>query len=131
MPNRIGIPVSVARLPRYTVQPRQCLAWHKRYFQQVPGSDGAKVGEIKSSYQLTFTCKACGHRSQHNVSKQGYHNGTVLVTCPGCENRHLVADHLKIFSDKRITLEEILREKGIDIKKGRQLEGDTIEWLND
>jgi hypothetical protein len=48
------------------------------------------------SYDLTFTCKKCNDRSTHRVSKQGYHNGTVLITCPGCHNRHLIADHLKV-----------------------------------
>ena len=48
------------------------------------------------SYQLTFTCKPCGHRSTHNISKRGYHKGSVLVTCPQCSNRHVMSDHLKV-----------------------------------
>lgn len=47
-------------------------------------------------YEMTFTCKACTTRSSHRVSKQGYHHGTVLITCPGCKNRHLISDHLKV-----------------------------------
>ena len=46
-------------------------------------------------YQLTFTCKGCKTRSSHTVSKQGYHHGTVLITCSGCKARHLISDHLK------------------------------------
>ncbi|ODQ50009.1 zf-DNL-domain-containing protein, partial [Saitoella complicata NRRL Y-17804] len=60
----------------------------------------------------------CSNRSSHHVSKQAYHNGTVLITCPGCRNRHLIADHLKTFSDDRITLEDILAKDGVKIKKG-------------
>lgn len=71
----------------------------------------------KPRYQLSFTCKVCKTPSTHNVSKQAYHKGTVLVQCPGCENRHLIADHLKIFSDKRITIEDILASKGTSITK--------------
>ncbi|KAF1816165.1 zf-DNL-domain-containing protein, partial [Eremomyces bilateralis CBS 781.70] len=70
------------------------------------------------SYDMTFTCKKCTTRSTHRVSKQGYHHGTVLVTCPGCKNRHLICDHLKIFSDSRITIEDILSDKGELLKRG-------------
>ena len=48
------------------------------------------------AYELTFTCKQCTTRSSHRVSKQGYHHGTVLITCPGCKNRHLISDHMKV-----------------------------------
>jgi protein import protein ZIM17 len=48
------------------------------------------------AYDMTFTCKKCDTRSTHRVSKQGYFHGTVLITCPGCRNRHLIADHLKV-----------------------------------
>jgi protein import protein ZIM17 len=48
------------------------------------------------SYELTFTCNVCKTRSSHRLSKQGYHHGTVLIQCPDCKNRHLIADHLKV-----------------------------------
>lgn len=48
------------------------------------------------SYEMRFTCKKCMTPQTHRMSKQAYHNGTVLVTCPGCKNRHLIADHLKV-----------------------------------
>ena len=59
----------------------------------------AKVEALKQeqpSYQLTFTCAKCLDRSTHRISKQGYHHGTVLVTCPGCKNKHLISDHLGV-----------------------------------
>ena len=52
--------------------------------------------EKPPAYELTFTCKPCKHRSTHTVSKHGYHNGTVLITCPECSNRHVISDHLKV-----------------------------------
>ncbi|KAL8651663.1 MAG: hypothetical protein Q9210_003132 [Variospora velana] len=80
-------------------------------------------------YQLTFTCKPCTHRSTHTISKHGYEKGTVLVACPECKNRHLVSDHLKIFSDKRITLEDIMREKGELLRRGRVgMSGEDVEF---
>ena len=85
---------------------------------QIRFNSSRDIGKIdKPSYQLTFTCKACDHRSAHIVSKQAYHNGTVLVQCPSCKNRHLIADHLKIFTDNRTTLEDILATKGEQVKK--------------
>lgn len=93
-------------------------------------SQSGNVVIDKPSYHLTFTCKVCAERSSHVVSKQAYHNGTVLIQCPKCKNRHLVADHLNIFGDKRQTLEDILAQKGETVLK-RDLDlskiGD-LEW---
>ncbi|KAF2853672.1 zf-DNL-domain-containing protein [Plenodomus tracheiphilus IPT5] len=81
------------------------------------------------SYELTFTCNVCKTRSSHRLSKQGYHHGTVLISCPDCKNRHLISDHLKIFSDKSVTIEDLMREKGNLIKKGSlSAEGDVEFW---
>ena len=49
-----------------------------------------------SSYELTFTCKPCGNRSTHKITKHGYHKGTVVIRCPECKNLHLISDHLKV-----------------------------------
>ncbi|KAF3282375.1 hypothetical protein TWF970_001781 [Orbilia oligospora] len=83
----------------------------------------------KPSYELTFTCKKCSHRSSHKVTKQAYHKGTVLIQCPGCEVRHLIADHLKIFRDKPTTIEDIMKEQGEKIKKGIKYRDGDIEIL--
>ena len=48
------------------------------------------------AYEMTFTCKKCQERSSHRITKQAYHFGTVLVNCPGCKNRHLISDHMKV-----------------------------------
>jgi protein import protein ZIM17 len=50
----------------------------------------------KPEYEMTFTCKPCSTRSTHRVSKQGYHYGSVLITCPECRNRHVISDHLNV-----------------------------------
>ncbi|KAF2640038.1 zf-DNL-domain-containing protein, partial [Massarina eburnea CBS 473.64] len=83
------------------------------------------------AYELTFTCKVCSTRSSHRVSKQGYHHGTVLISCPGCKNRHLMSDHMKIFSDKSITIEDILREKGSLVKRGTLSDEGDVEFWDD
>ncbi|GAA6009515.1 hypothetical protein JCM10207_003811 [Rhodosporidiobolus poonsookiae] len=69
------------------------------------------IGQLDRRLQITFTCtapldpadgeeegKACGHRSSHEFSKRSYERGVVIVQCPGCSNRHLIADHLSWFS---------------------------------
>lgn len=81
----------------------------------------------EEAYQVTFTCKPCGERSSHRMSKQGYHRGTVLIQCPSCKNRHVMSDHLGIFFDKGTTLEDLLNEKGQTLQHGRT-DGDLEFW---
>lgn len=50
----------------------------------------------KPEYQITFTCDPCSTRSTHKISKQGYHKGSVLISCPECKNRHVISDHLGV-----------------------------------
>ncbi|KAF8903439.1 DNL zinc finger-domain-containing protein [Gymnopilus junonius] len=80
---------------------------------------------IEPRLSLTFTCTVpnCGERSTHQFSKQAYEKGIVLVQCPGCKNRHLIADHLGWFKEgtnggKMPTVEDILRQKGEKVQKG-------------
>ncbi|EAU33595.1 predicted protein [Aspergillus terreus NIH2624] len=83
--------------------------------------------EQEPAYQITFTCKPCGHRSSHRMSKHGYHHGTVLIRCPSCENRHVISDHLKIFYHEKRTLEDILAEQGTKLTRG-YTNGDMEFW---
>lgn len=94
-------------------------------------SDLAARKALEPAYDLTFTCRKCLTRSTHRVTKQAYHKGTTLITCQGCKNRHLISDHLKIFSDKSITIEDILREKGEFLRKGRLGDDGDIEFYED
>jgi protein import protein ZIM17 len=83
------------------------------------------------TYELTFTCIPCDTRSAHNVSKQGYHHGSVLITCPSCRNRHVISDHLNIFGDKSLTVEDLMREKGRLVKRGTLGEDGDVEFWED
>jgi protein import protein ZIM17 len=96
-----------------------------------PSPADASAQRSVPAYELTISCRPCHHRSAHRISHQGYHHGTVIVTCPKCKNRHVISDHLKIFSDKRVTLEDILKDKGELLKKGRLdagADGDMEFW---
>lgn len=66
---------------------------------------------------IAFTCKKCDTRSSHTFSKQAYTHGTVLIQCPGCKGRHLIADNLKFFEDKNINLEDLLAAQGESVAK--------------
>ncbi|CAG8199316.1 unnamed protein product [Penicillium salamii] len=81
----------------------------------------------EEAYRITFTCKPCGHRSAHRMSKQGYHRGTVLIQCPSCQSRHVMSDHLGVFFDKKTTLEDLLKEKGQALTHGHT-DGNLEFW---
>ncbi|TVY47697.1 Uncharacterized protein LOCC1_G003205 [Lachnellula occidentalis] len=85
----------------------------------------------KPEYQLSFTCTPCGTRSAHRVSKQGYHHGSVLITCPDCRNRHVISDHLNIFGDRKMTIEDLMKDKGQLVKKGTLSEDGDMEFWED
>lgn len=102
------------------LSPARYFVSSRALFQDNSGKPGKStdphhIGSIKvdkPQYMLAFTCKKCNHRSSHTISKQAYHHGTVMVKCPKCNNRHLIADHLKIFNDSHITIEDIMKAKG-------------------
>ncbi|KAI1266878.1 hypothetical protein F5Y18DRAFT_351368 [Xylariaceae sp. FL1019] len=94
-------------------------------------SDPIPRKQLEPHYQLTFTCVPCGERSSHTVSKQGYHKGSVLITCPECRNRHVISDHLNIFGDRHLTVEDLMREKGQLVKRGTLGEDGDIEFWQD
>ena len=54
------------------------------------------------------------------------------MTCPNCKNRHVISDHLKMFSDKSTTIEEIMKDKGEVVKRGKVFgNGDVEFWDED
>lgn len=72
------------------------------------------------------------------MSKLAYTKGVVLIECPGCKNRHLIADNLGWFRDSATTVEDLVKEKGEAIRKvivddkGVEHEvPDIMEWLPD
>lgn len=86
---------------------------------------------------IGFTCKVCQDRSHHVMSKHSYTKGVVLIQCPGCKNRHLIADNLGWFRDSKTTVEDLVKEKGEAIRRvfvdnqGVERLGDLMEWLPD
>ncbi|KAL0572424.1 hypothetical protein V5O48_009542 [Marasmius crinis-equi] len=98
----------------------------------------ALPNSIEPKLSMTFTCtvEGCGTRSSHEFTKRSYEKGIVLVQCPGCHNRHLIADHLGWFKEsteegKLRTVEDLLRAKGEKIKRGRMNADGDIEYSED
>ena len=44
-----------------------------------------------------FTCNVCDTRDVKGFSRVAYERGVVIVTCAGCESRHVLADRLGWF----------------------------------
>ncbi|KAJ1892520.1 hypothetical protein LPJ66_006298 [Kickxella alabastrina] len=65
---------------------------------------------------IGFTCNVCKHRQHKTMSKQAYTKGVVLIQCDSCKNRHLIADNLGWFRDKSINVQNLMREKGEDVR---------------
>lgn len=127
-------------LPR-TLQPAQ---FSRRYAHAIPKpsrpappASSSASEEIKQRklqephYELTFTCVPCSERSTHTVSKQGYHKGSVLITCPSCRNRHIISDNLNIFGNRKITVEDLMKERGQLVKRGTLGEDGDVEFWED
>ncbi len=66
--------------------------------------------ETKKELYAVFTCGKCGVRSSKGFSKRAYNFGVVIVTCPGCQSRHVLADRLGWFGEKG-DVEDFLRER--------------------
>ncbi|CDS07381.1 hypothetical protein LRAMOSA01330 [Lichtheimia ramosa] len=97
-----------------------------------------QVVDPKQQMLIGFTCEVCKERSHHVMSKLAYTKGVVLIECPGCKNRHLIADNLGWFRDSATTVEDLVKEKGEAIRKvivdDQGVEHqvpDIMEWLPD
>ncbi|CAK9442006.1 uncharacterized protein LODBEIA_P58080 [Lodderomyces beijingensis] len=74
--------------------------------------------EEQNELLIEFTCNVCDKRSSHHMSKQAYEHGTVLIQCPQCKSRHLIADHLGFIRDDNFSLAEYLKSEGQSVDTG-------------
>lgn len=80
-----------------------------------PAPPKLPAGHVDFSRQqmlmMMFTCGQCETRAAKAFSKVAYTRGVVLLECPGCSVRHVVADHLGWFGAKG-TVEDFAAERG-------------------
>lgn len=76
---------------------------------------GAEKGGRKLA--LVFTCTVCNTRSAKQFTEQAYNHGVVIVTCPGCQRQHLIADRLGYFQDGAFDLDTIAAQTGQTFKR--------------
>lgn len=66
---------------------------------------------------ISFTCNVngCGTRISKMIRRSSYEKGTVLIMCPTCKTKHIIADHLGWYSDpaqELTNIEKIAASKG-------------------
>ncbi|KAJ1724674.1 hypothetical protein LPJ53_001102 [Coemansia erecta] len=88
----------------------------RRLKSTLPSSPTAAADPSQARMLIGFTCKVCNHRQHKTMSKQAYTKGVVLMQCDQCKNRHLIADHLGWFRNSAVTVQDIMREKGEDVR---------------
>lgn len=113
----------------------QSLSSSSSSLSDIPGS---KSGGKKLA--IIFTCTVCGTRSAKQFTEHSYNHGVVIVQCPGCKNRHLIADNLGFFADpdeldddqNNIGSNNIQNEKsrGWNIQKALERMGENVQVIN-
>lgn len=66
---------------------------------------------------MIFTCRVCETRSVKTVCRESYEKGVVVARCGGCNNLHLIADHLGWFGEPG-SVEDFLAARGEEVKRG-------------
>ncbi|KAG5541008.1 hypothetical protein RHGRI_021033 [Rhododendron griersonianum] len=72
---------------------------------------------------MVFTCKVCETRSIKTVCRESYEKGVVVARCGGCNNVHLISDHLGWFGEPG-SIEDLLAARGEEVKRG------SVDTLN-
>ncbi|CAK0807441.1 unnamed protein product, partial [Prorocentrum cordatum] len=61
-------------------------------------------------FRILFTCRICERRNENLISRVAYGHGIVIVTCPGCTNRHLISDKTGLLQRSRWDVEMLAGE---------------------
>lgn len=90
------------------------------------------IGVVRRSMRLHYTCRLCETRNEKSINRDAYHNGIVVVTCSGCDAKHLIADHLAWVHPGFGTIEDYAhRQDDQVVTTMTDAEGVRATWIND
>ncbi|KAK8916808.1 hypothetical protein KSP39_PZI022603 [Platanthera zijinensis] len=78
---------------------------------------------VRHDLAMVFTCRVCEARSVKTVCRESYEKGVVVARCGGCNNLHLIADHLGLFGEPG-SIEDLLLARGEKVRRG------SVDTLN-
>ncbi|KAK7200372.1 DNL zinc finger containing protein [Novymonas esmeraldas] len=85
---------------------------------------GGGIGPADGDMVAAFTCGPCDYRMVKRFSKHAYTKGIVIVECPNCRAKHLLADNLGWMEDSATNIEAILAARGESFTRIGGTEGD-------
>ena len=80
---------------------------------------GSGIGSSKADMALLFECKVCNTQALKQFTRASYEKGVVLIECPGCKNKHVIADNLGWFMDmgEDNNIEKQMKSSGQELKR--------------
>ena len=89
--------------------------YHLEANEKVLGGKG--IGTKDANMALVFECRVCQTQAIKQFSKQSYEEGVVLIECPGCKNKHVIADNLGWFFDmgENNNIEKQMKAEGQEV----------------
>ena len=103
-----------AFLTRTPLQRQQLPMVHRYRMSSSTGDDSTSphkqpLTRIATHMTLLFTCGKCDARTAKTFSRQAYERGAVMVTCPSCNARHVIADNVDFFGFKVENEQPVMR----------------------
>lgn len=68
----------------------------------------AEVLQVCPIQHVEFDCCVCNEKVSQNLNKPAYEKGVVIVSCPGCQNLHMLGDNLGLNGYGGNSIEDIV-----------------------
>eukprot|EP01060_Flectonema_neradi_P017177 TRINITY_DN239_c3_g1_i1.p1 TRINITY_DN239_c3_g1~~TRINITY_DN239_c3_g1_i1.p1 ORF type:complete len:183 (+),score=29.42 TRINITY_DN239_c3_g1_i1:47-595(+) len=80
---------------------------------------GSGIGTSRANMAIMFECRVCQTQAIKQFSRSSYEKGVVLIECPGCKNKHVIADNLGWFMDmgENNNIEKQMKAEGTELKR--------------